>query len=136
MIKRLALLALVAGALAACNDSATEPAMPTSLSTATRVTTPVASPGLPTLACPTSSPTDEITEVLARISASNLSANVKAQISESLQQALTALGNRDLTAAATALQSALTIVDASRAPQPVKDAVSALLNCLLAQLSA
>jgi hypothetical protein len=137
MIKRLALLALVPGALAACNDNATEPAAPMSFSAAaTRVTTPLSAPELPTLACPTSSPADQITAVVARISASNLSADVKAQITESLQHALTALSNRDLTAAATALQSALTTLGASRAPQPVKDAVSTLLNCLITQLSA
>jgi hypothetical protein len=73
--------------------------------------------------------------VLNRINGSNLSADVKAQITASLQQALAALGDRDLTAAATALQSAIETLEASGAPQPVKDAVSTLLNCVLSQLS-
>lgn len=136
MIKRLTLLAIVAGALAACSDNATEPATPTSFSAARSVTTPLAAPQLPTLACPSSSPTDQITQVLDRINGSNLSADVKTQITASLQHALTALSNRDLTAAASAVQSALTTLGASRVPQPVKDAVSTLLNCVLTQLTA
>jgi hypothetical protein len=134
MINRLALLVLVVTTLAACNDTSTEPAESISLSGA-KVTSLRAAPVLPNSACPANSPTDRIDGVLNRINGSNLSADVKAQITESLQQALTALGNRDLTAAATALQSAIETLAASDAPQPVKDAVSALLNCVLSQLS-
>jgi len=136
MIKRFALLAFATGALAACNDTSTEPAEPVSLSTTARLTTSLATPALPNLACPANSPTDQITGVLNRINGSNLSADAKARITESLQQALTALSNRDLTAAATALHSAIETLEGSRAPQPVKDAVSTLLNCALSQLSA
>jgi hypothetical protein len=136
MIKRLGLLALVAGTLAACNETTTEPATLASFSAATRATTPLSAPALPTLACPATSSSDQISTVLDRISASNLSATVKAQITASVQHALTALSDRDLTAAVTALQSALATLEASNAPQPVKDAVTALLNCLITQLSA
>lgn len=135
MIKRLALLAVVTGTIAACDEASTEPATPTSISAA-RVSTPLSAPELPGLACPANSPADQITAVLNRINGSNLSVEVQAQITESLQQALTALANRDLTAAATALQSALETLAASRAPQPVKDAVTALLDCVLSRLSA
>jgi hypothetical protein len=135
MIKHLALLAFAATTLAACNDTSTEPADPVLLGAAARVTSVRAAPELSSSACPVNDPTDRITAVLNRINGSNLSADVKAQITESLQQALAALGDRDLTAAATALQSAIETLEASGAPQPVKDAVSTLLNCVLSQLS-
>jgi hypothetical protein len=134
MINRLGLLAFAATALAACNNTSTEPPDSVSL-IATTVTSLRATPVLPNSACPANSPADRITGVLDRINGSNLSADVKAQITESLQQALTALSNRDLTAAATALQSAIETLEASGAPEPVKDAVSTLLNCVLSQLS-
>jgi hypothetical protein len=91
---------------------------------------------VPTFSCSAVSPTDQITQVLASISASNLSADVKATITESLQAALTALGNRDLTAAASAVQSAIAQVEASRAPQPVKDRLVDVLSCVLSQITA
>lgn len=136
MTKRLALLALVAGALAACNENAAEPTPPMPLSAATKVATPLAPSELPTQACPTNSPSAQIGQVLAYIAASNLSEAMKAQITESLQAALTALEGRDLSSAVSALESATALVDNSRAPQPVKDSIVELLTCVLSQLSA
>jgi hypothetical protein len=136
MIRRLALAAVVAGGLVACNDSGTEPTQIPPAALAVKVTSRPADAVVPTFSCWAASPADQITQVLARVTASNLSADVKATITESLQAALTALANRDLTAAASAVQSALAQVEGSSAPQAVKDRLADVLGCVLSHLTA
>jgi hypothetical protein len=136
MIRRLAFAAVVAGGLLACNDSGTEPTQVPAAALSAKLTSLPGDVVVPTFSCSAVSPTDQITQVLATISASNLSADVKATITESLQAALTALGDRDLTAAASAVQSAIGQVEASRAPQPVKDRLVDVLSCVLSQITA
>lgn len=136
MIRRLALAAVVAGGLVACNDSGTEPTQVPPAALAAKVTSLPAQAVVPTFSCWAASPVDQITQVLARVTASNLSADVKATITESLQAALTALANRDLTTAASAVESAVAQVEGSSAPQAVKDRLVDVLGCVLSRLTA
>jgi hypothetical protein len=128
-MRRLALCILIASGVAACENTSTEPASNSTI--AKPASTPQA-----LQACPTTSPKTQIALILARVNSSNLPATVKAKITAALQRALTALNNRNLTGATSAIQSAIATLEASRAPQPVKTEIVRRLNCVLARLSA